>query len=200
MRARIRGKELRTNRTDRRYRSRIEILRDFLGAVRETGKKTHIIGLANLNPTSFQPYLDFCSTLHLVQDTPAGYRLTPRADAVLDVIERLLARSAEVDAALLDLHRGFNGSNLSRPASSGTLRYVSILAWNDIVQSVADSVGTEDKSHWSRRSIDLPDASSPTWLGRAGESDTDEPIVARHFLLDTADPPARRPARTRSRD
>jgi predicted transcriptional regulator len=200
MLARIRGEELRTYREERHYRSRIEILRDFLGAVRVTGKKTHIIGLANLNPTSFQPYLDFCRTLHLVQNTPAGYRLTPRADAVLDVIERLLARSAEVDAALLDLHRGFNGSNPSRPASGGTLRYVSILAWNEVVRSVADSVGTEVETHSTRASIDLPGASSPAWLGRAGESGAEEPVVAHHLLPDTADSPARRSARTRPRD
>ena len=62
---------------DHHYRSKVEILRDFLVAIQESGKKTRIIGLANLNPSSFRPYLRFClahepvSYTHLTLPTKA---------------------------------------------------------------------------------------------------------------------------------
>lgn len=198
MLARIRGP--RTYRTDRHYRSRIEILRDFLGAVRETGKKTHIIGLANLNPASFQPYLEFCRTLQLVQNTPTGYRLTPRADAVLQVIERLLARSAEVDAALLDLYRGFNNGHVPESPPKGALRYVSILAWNEVVRSAKQSLVPEIEARRDLRPLDLSSTAMSAWFDRVGTSEPEGSEVALHILPveDTATP--RRPPRTRSRE
>jgi predicted transcriptional regulator len=185
----------------RKYRTRLEILHDFLEAIRKTGKKTHIIGLSNLNPSSFQPYLDFSIALELVKVTPAGYQLTPRAEAVIEVIQRLLARSSEVDAALLDLHRGFNGSNLSEPSTKGALRYVSILAWNEVVRSAAGFL--EDKTEFSggRLSVGLNRIATPATFKGAGTIDPEGDLAVRHLLPDTgpqvADPPPRRPARTR---
>lgn len=130
---------------DRQYRSRVEILRDFLGAVRETGKKTRVIGLANLNPASYQSYLDFSLAHRLVQSTSAGYRLTPRADSVLDSIDRLVARSAELDAALLDLRRYLSSSKLPTARSKRALRYVSPVALNEMVRLNAESLGTAEE-------------------------------------------------------
>lgn len=154
-------------RADRQYRSRVEILRDFLGAVRESGKKTRVIGLANLNPASYQPYLDFCLAHHLVQYTSEGYRLTPRADGVLEAIERLVARSAEVDAALLDLQRGLDATNPSAPSTKPALRYVSLVAFNEIARSTAESLGVGAELPESHGSVDLTAREAPTWSQRA---------------------------------
>ncbi len=181
----------------RKYRTRLEVLRDFLEAIRETGKKTHIIGLANLNPTSFQPYLDFCLSLQLVQDTPEGYQLLPRADAVLEVIQRLLARSTEVDAALLDLHRGFNGSKPPGLPSKGAVRYVSILAWNEVVRSAAGSLVLEAGRSGGHRSLDLPTTTTPPWFGHLGAPEPEGSVMANHLLADEDPPPRRPPARAR---
>ncbi len=181
----------------RKYRTRLEVLRDFLEAVRETGKKTHIIGIANLNPTSFQPYLDFCLALQLVQETSAGYQLTPRADAVLDVIQRLLARSTEVDAALLDLHRGFNGSKPPGLATKGALRYVSILAWNEVVRSAAESLVLETVPSGGRRSRDFPTTTTPAWYDHLGTPEPEGSVMPSRPLADTDPPPRRQLARTR---
>lgn len=187
-------------RADRHYRSRLEILRDFLGAIRETGKKTHIIGLANLNPSSFQPYLDFCHALQLVRDTPGGYVLTPRANVMLEVIQRLLARSAEVDAALLDLHRSFGNSDPPRPPTKGALRYVSILAWNEVVRSAAHSLAAETEDLGTPRTDDLPTATMAAWFDQAGTPKFERSVAARPPLAEVDPPPRRRPSRTRARE
>jgi predicted transcriptional regulator len=173
---------LQASRANRHYRSRLEILRDFLGAVRETGTKTHIIGLANLNPASYHKYLDFCLSLQLVEDTPAGYRLTPRAAVVLEVIQRLLARSADVDAALVDLHRGFDRSYLSGPSTGGALRSVSILAWNEVVQSAAHSLRAATEPAEDGHPVDLLSAKTPAWLGRIGAGEPEGSVLTREVL------------------
>lgn len=138
-------------RADRQYRSRIEILRDFLGAVRETGKKTRVIGLANLNPASYRPYLDFCLAHRLVELTPSGYRLTPHAGTVMDSIDRLVARSADLDAALLELGRGLDATIPSPPSAKPTLRYVSVVAFSEIGRSSARSFAATTESLESSR-------------------------------------------------
>jgi predicted transcriptional regulator len=184
----------------RKYRTRLEVLHDFLGAVRETGKKTHIIGLSNLNPASFQSYLDFCHALQLVEDTPAGYRLTPRAEAVLEVIQRLLTQSVILDAALLDLHRDFNGSNPSQPPTQGALRYVSSLAWNEVLRSASGSLELETEPFDGHHSIDPPTPKVPAWLDRAGASEPEGSVVALQLLPGAAPSPRPRPGRTRPRE
>jgi predicted transcriptional regulator len=184
----------------RKYRTRLEVLHDFLGAIRETGKKTHIIGLSNLNPASFQSYLDFCHALQLVEDTPVGYRLTPRAEAVLEVIQRLLTQSVVLDAALLDLHRDFNGSSPSRPPTQGALRYVSSLAWNEVLRSASGSVALETEPPADHLSVDLPSSKIPAWLDRAGASEPEGSVVALQLLPGAVPPPRSRPGRTRPRE
>jgi len=191
------GTTLPADRGDKQYRSRLEILRDFLDATREGGKKTRIIGLANLNPSSFQSYLDYCVALRLIQDTPAGYRLTPRADIVLDAIERLLSRSAEVDAALLALQKGVEGAPTPGSPSKGALRYVSRLAWNEVVRSAQDSLGTEAELAKGGMSVDLRLLAYPTWSERADASDADAPALARE--LPPEPPPTPRPRSSRGR-
>jgi len=179
------GRRLRTDRADRQYRSRLEILRDFLDATRDGGKKTRIIGLANLNPSSFQSYLDYCLALRLVQDTPVGYRLTPRADVVLDAIERLLARSAEVDAALLSLQQGCEGTVAPGVAPKGALRYVSRLAWNEVVRSATDSLAAEAGKREDRIVDDLRLVSFPAWSRRDEEGEPEGPRIGRPLRPDS---------------
>jgi predicted transcriptional regulator len=141
---------LHTYRGDRQYRSRVEILRDFLDATRRSGRKTRIIGLANLNPESFQRYLELSLALELVETAPGGgYRTTGRAEVVLDSISRLLAKSGEVDSALRDLQRGLDGFASAPGENPVALRYVSRIAWNEMVRSTllgADSDGALDLS------------------------------------------------------
>ena len=181
--ARIRGAgRLRTYGKDRRYRSKLEILRDFLSAVRETGKKPRIIGVANLNPGSFQLYIEFCLANRLVEDTPAGYRLTPRADEVLKAIQQLIARSEEVDAALLQLQRGFEPSTPPLPSSRQALRYVSVLAWNEVVRSAAVSLAAKARALEGRLSVDLPVDTNPSWTQEVVETELEGPVAASPFL------------------
>jgi len=163
-----------SSREDRQYRSRVEILRDFLGAMRETGKKTRVIGLANLNPASYQPYLEFCLAHHLVQDTSAGYRLTPRAEHVLEAIERIVVHSTEVDVALADLQRGLEGSKAAASTSKPALRYVSLVAFHEMVRGSA--------------------ASRAPGEGDAGATASPNPSWSRSGAQVTVDPRARAPA------
>jgi len=114
---------------DGRYRTKVEVLRDFLVATREESRKTRIIGTANLNPASFQKYLASCIRLNLVQETTHGYELTARAEVVLDRIERLLEMNSEVESALLGLNRVLEECSGAGEVSP-TLRFVSRLAWN----------------------------------------------------------------------
>jgi len=138
LRTRSAGRGCRTAQRSRggetRYRSKIEVLGDFLGAVDQARKKTRIVGLANLNQASFEKYLAFCLDLCLVETRPDGYHLTAKAAAALGALERIVAKSAEVDRAVGDLHRVLrNGQD---PEDGGlTLRWVSRLAWTEVLAS-----------------------------------------------------------------
>jgi len=189
----------RTFRVDRQYRSRLEILRDFLTATRDAGRKTRIIGLANLNPTSFRDYLEYSIALGLVQDTSGGYRLTPRADVVLDAIQRLLVRTAEVDAALLDLQRGLEGLPSAAPSAPGTLRFVSRIAWNEIARSASGAYSNLDGPRARSASVELDSVALPSWFVRGDPPESEGPVLSPERPAPTAPVPRRRPMRSRSR-
>ncbi len=105
----------------RTYRTRLEVLHDFLDASRRASRKTRIIGLANLNPGYFDSYARFCLEHHLLEATPDGYHATDLADQVLVAIRRVLSKTAELDGAI----RSFNvvvrqegeGRDLGGPAT-----------------------------------------------------------------------------------
>ena len=180
---RIRGQGgLHTNRAERHYRTKVEILLDFLRAVRETGKKSRIVALANLNPASFRPYLDFCLTRELVQETSGGYRLTSRAEGVLKSIQELIARSEEVDAALRELHRGFDAYRPTARSTKPALRYVSTLAWNQVGRSRALRFAARNQPREDRLPTDLPVSWAPTWLDQIVTPEAEGPVVADQFL------------------
>lgn len=183
-------------RGDRQYRGRVEILRDFLGAVGAHERKTRIIGVANLNPSSFQKYLDFCLTLDLVQKSPGGYRLTPRANAVLDSIDRLLVKSGEVDDTLVEFRRAFSRSQSVAPGTKSTLRYISRLAWDEVCRTNAGSAAGGTAFHQSADA--LADDPPSLWIDPPAIDDppaNDDPpkATARPPL-----PPSPRPRRRRS--
>jgi predicted transcriptional regulator len=124
-----------TQRTEGRYRSKLEVLRDFLRATRQERKKTRIIGVANLNPGSFQRYLEVCIQRELVRRTPAGYELTPRAEVVLERVDRLLEMSTEIETAVRDLDRILGPSSFGPKDRDGAPRYVSRIAWSELQRS-----------------------------------------------------------------
>lgn len=180
-----------TYRGDRQYRGRVEILRDFLEAVGVHERKTRIMGIANLNPSSFQKYLDFCLTLDLVQKSPGGYRLTPRANAVLDSIDRLLTKSEEVDNTLLEFRRAFSRSQAVASSTRSTTRYISRLAWDEVCRSAAKSATLDTVS---RRTGDSPISELPElWLELPDPEDA--PTTASRAPT-AAYPPPRRQTRT----
>lgn len=197
--ARDRGRIPRTYDTGHRYRSKVEILRDFLSAVRESDKKTRIISLANLNPASFQPYLDFCLAHELVEVTSVGYRLTPRADGVLEAIQRLIARTADVDAALLALHRGLNQSSAVQ-APQRALRYVSILAWNELVRSASGSLRTKAGPLAGHLTVDQPAITTSAWLDAAVAPELEGLVMGSELLPGAAMFPRRTVVRTGPRE
>jgi hypothetical protein len=126
-----------------------------------------VIGLANLNRASYQPYLDFCLAHRLVRSSTAGYKLTPRASSVLEAIDRLIARSGEVDAALLDLQRGLDAYNPAAPATKLALRYVSVVAFNEAARTPAGTSGTRPGSFLNNPSSALVPGPAPNWFQRA---------------------------------
>jgi predicted transcriptional regulator len=174
----------------------VEILRDFLDAIQESGKKTRIIGLANLNPASFRPYLRFCLEHELIEETSGEFRLTPRAHGVLRAIQRLIAGSAEVDAALLELHRGLD-STLSRPPATQALRFVSLLTWNDVLRSASRSLAVKTEPIESGLSVDLPATRLPSWLDGYVLPDLDGPAISSPLPPAATTLARRRPPRIR---
>lgn len=117
----------------RRYRNQIEVLRDFLSAVRDQPKKTRIMGLANLKSSTFEKYLAFSAGLDLVESVSGGYRLTSKAEATLAALEGFLARGTEVGNALRELQHSIGGSRAHEPHGDPGLRFVSRIAWSEVV-------------------------------------------------------------------
>jgi predicted transcriptional regulator len=87
----------------RSYRSRLEVLHDFLDASRRASHKTRIIGLANLNPGYFDRYARFCLDHQLLERSTEGYRPTDRGSEVLVAIRRVLSKTSELDDAMRTL-------------------------------------------------------------------------------------------------
>lgn len=121
--------------TSHGYRTKIEVLRDFLRAAQVPTPKTRIIGAANLNPTSFQRYLRLCTERELITTTARGYVTTPRAVPILAAIDGVISKSSELERAV----RALEHSTQERPRANGrdgsTLRYISRQAWSEIVLS-----------------------------------------------------------------
>lgn len=101
---------------------------------------------------------------------------------MLKAIDQLIARSEEVDAALLQLQRGFEPSTPASPSSRQALRYVSVLAWNEVLRSAAVSLATKARTLDGRLSVDLPVAATPAWTQEIVETELDGSVAASSFL------------------
>lgn len=158
-----------------RYRTKPEVLNDFLDAVRRSPKKTRIVGLANLNPASFEKYLAFCQAFDLVETFPGGYHLTTKGVGALDALERLATKTSEIHRAVEDLQRILGTPSAVRGGEL-TLRWASRLAWDEIVLSkAAEGPGfaiarpsgapaplrTSDTDPWEDRDSSLLESSGP---------------------------------------
>lgn len=142
----------------------MEILRDFLEATRASGKKTRIIGLANLNPSSFQFYRQFCLSRQLIEEAAGGYRLTKRADQALAAIDRVVARGTELDAALTDLHRHVGRTLPGPPRPGEALRWVSRVAWQEVVGAAVEETRPEAPPPNRPLLVEFPTSPNLTWL------------------------------------
>jgi predicted transcriptional regulator len=112
------------------YRSKLEVLRDFLRAAQEPVPKTRIIGAANLNPLSFRRYLRVCTERDLITSVSGGYVTTPRAGALLEAIDSVMVKREELEQAVRALGRHSLESTV--PDGLDPTRRVLREAWNEI--------------------------------------------------------------------
>jgi predicted transcriptional regulator len=82
------------------YRSKLELLRDFLAAAQIESVKTRIMNRANLNQVSFSRYVTFCQDRELLAEVSGGYSLTPRAENLLQSINQVLSKAGELQVAV----------------------------------------------------------------------------------------------------
>lgn len=148
----------------KRYRSRIEVLRDFLVAARTAPKKTRIMGLANLNPRSFHKYSRLALELELVTNVSGSYSLTPKAERVLESLDQIVSRSEAVESALSNFRRECSLSPGAETPRGTTLRQASQAAWAEITR------GIETAGEVRLKGVDLAVSSArpglpfPGWL------------------------------------
>jgi len=119
-------------RSPRSYRTKLEVLRDFLRAAQEPAPKTRIIGAANLNPLSFQKYLRLCTEQDLVVAVSGGYVATPRAIPLLEAIDGLMHKTSELEDALRLVEQNAPGGRPPDGVGSNPFRHVLREAWNEI--------------------------------------------------------------------
>lgn len=115
------------------YRSKIEVLRDFLRAAGEPAPKTRIIGSANLNPLSFRRYLKICMDRDLIASVSGGYVATPRAAALLEAIDGLMGRAGDLERAFQELEAPTADGRPADGNGQGAFRQIYRQAWNEIV-------------------------------------------------------------------
>lgn len=160
----------------RRYRRKIEVLRDFLEATHQEGTKSRIIGIANLNRALFRRYLDLAVSFDLVVSTSGGYRLTPRARPALEAIDRYLARSEEAKSALQELRRvcdegrGKSGPKTPNP-SSDIIRVLVHPSWTEVRRAPAEPAW-EGPSPRSSTPKPTPGRRNEWWLEDAAMTET----------------------------
>jgi predicted transcriptional regulator len=116
----------------RAYRTKVEVFRDVLAAVRLSSKKTRIIGLANLNPATFRRHMTVARSHGLVTVIGGDYLLTDKANRVLDALDQLVAKSRELDDVVQLLERNALPTNGEPWTSGAVLRNISRMAWNDV--------------------------------------------------------------------
>jgi predicted transcriptional regulator len=106
----------------RRYRSKLELLRDFLAAAQTETVKTRIMNRANLNQASFSRYTAFCQERQLLLKVNGGYVLTPRADDLLQSLDQVLTKMAALRAAMDLVNRTARSGGYRLPPPEIALR------------------------------------------------------------------------------
>ena len=153
----------------RRYRTKLEVLRDLVVVAGREPRKTRIIGLANLNRSSFDRYVRLALSLGLLEHRGAGYAPTARAEGWLEAVDSVLGKGGELSAAMGQLSQLTAGEVRSGPASrsldrDSTMRSISRLAWSNLFVPEL----TEGGSARSGGRLAIPSArASPTPLGGA---------------------------------
>jgi predicted transcriptional regulator len=166
----------------RTYRTRLEVLHDFLDASRRATRKTRVIGLANLNPAYYESYARFCRDHRLLETTDGGYRTTELADQVLIAIRQILSKTTELDTAVRSLHEALypeaKARELAAPSVALThtdgweeiLRHsVPRLAWPRVGIEPRDFPVPEDETLDSERAVELRVRGPPTTPSNAAE-------------------------------
>lgn len=90
---------------ERRYRSKVEVLRDLLEAARQDRRKTRIIGRANLNEESFARYAFLALAEGLLERVDHGFRATPLGEEWVGAADVVLTKRAELFDAVEALAR-----------------------------------------------------------------------------------------------
>jgi len=123
----------------RAYRTKVEVFRDVLAAVRLSSKKTRIIGLANLNPATFRRHMTLARSQGLVSVIGGDYLLTDKASQVLDALDQLVTKSRELDDVVQLLERNALPTHSESWTSGAVLRHISRMAWSDVQRSAGDT-------------------------------------------------------------
>ncbi len=123
--------------TPRRYRAKLEVLRDLVLAAAREPRKTRIIGLANLNRSSFDRYVRLAISLGLLEHRGAGYAPTALAEGWLEAVDSVLGKGTELSTALGQLSQiTVRGSRAKAGPSSfdrdSTVRSIARLAWSNL--------------------------------------------------------------------
>lgn len=106
----------------RRYRTKLELLRDFLAAAQSESLKTRIMFRANLNQVSFHRYASICQDQHLLVRGSGGYFLTPRAEDLLHSINQVLSKAIDLRIAVEVMNRTARSGGFQIPRSEVFLR------------------------------------------------------------------------------
>lgn len=194
--------------TRRTYRSKLELFRDLLVAVRYSSKKTRIMGLANLNPATFRKHMALARAQGLVVVSGTDYCLTERADEVLFALQQLVVKGRELDDGVRFFERSALHRSSDHSAEGAILRHISRFAWGEF-QRVGDGgshsfsrAGGRVTSAAGTRDVPHDPLEILSSLPRARESMTAASRPGRRFpsrsALSEGDPASRDAARARS--
>jgi predicted transcriptional regulator len=192
-------REAATPQQGNRYRTKLEVLRDFLNAVQKDSKKTRIIGLANLNPTSFERYLTRCIELDLVrQSSGGGFRLSPKGPAALKALERVVDKRTEYEGAVRLLQATLGREESTRFVAVAAGHQVSRLTSLGAALAFSDlEIDLDRLSTADRRSGGSPVPPGSRWRIAARYPDAEEDLAIVPPTPDVVRPSRETATRTR---
>ena len=154
------------------------------------------MGAANVIPRSFQKYFRFCLKYDLVCSTSGGYAATDWGNSVLETIEGVVARAAEIESAVHPLQGSGQSQSVPNGANGSALRHISRWLWNDILVKSENGSSARRSGGFARKD---PRAVSDRALFAADTISSDGPLEegARTFEArsSTDDPPTGKTSR-----